>query len=57
MAATMQMAGCIFAKRIAFELNTASKILSNVGVFTANSFHIESQENNRMPSWDLSQKS
>ena len=50
------MVGCIFAKGIGFELNTASEILSNVGVFTANSFHIESQENDRMPSLDLSRR-
>ena len=56
MAATMQMVGYIFAKGIGFELNTASNILNNVAIFTANSFHIESQENDRMPYLDLSRR-
>ena len=54
-ATTMQVTG--HNRLTALELNTASRIVSSVGVFTANSTHMDSHEKERRFCFNLFQSS
>ena len=53
MATIMHVTGCIFDRLTALELNTASRIVSSVGVFSANSYYMDSHEKGRRLCLDL----